>query len=459
MPPRRIRRDHAYTKPVPAFDEAAGELREAIRARSRAPRRSGSAALPDSTGQFHKEVRRRAASCRLLHDGPADVDFRRPVHVHDAEARSRRSRTCARCASWAAGGARQACRRGSRERIARSDRDDQGAKVTQIGFVGLARWAETWCAAYAATPSTRSWRSTSTRRPSKRAAKRRVRRGQPQGPGQAAAGAAHGVGSWSPPARRRSRRWTARQAARARDMIVDGATRAGSDDKRRAGQAEDAGHRLRRRGVSGGVWGLEVATDDGRRPTERSGDWLRSSTCSPAETTSRAVRLSARALAALRGIRCRALVKMVHNGVEYGLMQAYAGLRRCSTSAVRARQRKIAHSGDRVGRRSWLCELAAAPFEPTATAGKDRGLHRGLGEGRWTIEDAPPMTCRRRDHGLALRAAALARERRLRRSRARGVRNQFGGHAVKTAPTEDARRLTWPSPPASRPPSPSPRTR
>ncbi len=128
---------------------------------------------------------------------------------------------------------------------------------------------------------------------------------------------------------------------------------------------------------------------------------------------------------------------MVHNGVEYGLMQAYAeGFDLFDKCEYELDNAKIAHLwGQGSVVRSWLCELAARAFE----AGRQRareleGYTEDSGEGRWTIEDAT-------DHDVptpVITASLYARF----YSRGNGdfthrvlaaLRNQFGGHAVKSA--------------------------
>jgi 6-phosphogluconate dehydrogenase len=82
---------------------------------------------------------------------------------------------------------------------------------------------------------------------------------------------------------------------------------------------------------------------------------------------------------------------MVHNGIEYGMMQAYAeGFSLFEASEFDLDNAKIAHlwmRGSVV--RSWLCELAALAFEQEGDelAGLDPVVAES-GEGRWTIEDA-----------------------------------------------------------------------
>ena len=118
-------------------------------------------------------------------------------------------------------------------------------------------------------------------------------------------------------------------------------------------------------------------------------------------------------------------VKMVHNGVEYGLMQAYAeGFDVFDKCEYELDNAKIAHLwGQGSVVRSWLCELAARAFEADGNdLGSDRGLHRGLRRG--ALDDRGRDRPRRPhagDHRLAVRAPALARQRRLRRPRAGGA--------------------------------------
>jgi 6-phosphogluconate dehydrogenase len=131
-------------------------------------------------------------------------------------------------------------------------------------------------------------------------------------------------------------------------------------------------------------------------------------------------------------------VKMVHNGIEYGLMQSYAeGFSLLHESEYGLDNEQIAKLwGKGSVIRSWLLELAARAFE---TDGDDlselEGWVEDSGEGRWTLDDAI-------EHSVpmpTLSAALFARF----SSRGEGeyaarvtaaLRNQFGGHAVKTAP-------------------------
>jgi len=131
-------------------------------------------------------------------------------------------------------------------------------------------------------------------------------------------------------------------------------------------------------------------------------------------------------------------VKMVHNGVEYGLMQAYAeGFDLFDKCEYELDNAKIAHLwGQGSVVRSWLCELAARAFEADGNdLASIEGYTADSGEGRWTIEDATA-----RDVPTPVITASLYARM---YSRGNGdfthrvlaaLRNQFGGHAVKKAP-------------------------
>ncbi len=129
---------------------------------------------------------------------------------------------------------------------------------------------------------------------------------------------------------------------------------------------------------------------------------------------------------------------MVHNGVEYGLMQAYAeGFDLFDKCEFELDNAKIAHLwGQGSVVRSWLCELAARAFEADGNdLGAIEGYTEDSGEGRWTIEDATA-------HDVPTPVITASLYERF-RSRGNGdfadrvlaaLRNQFGGHAVKSAP-------------------------
>jgi 6-phosphogluconate dehydrogenase len=130
-------------------------------------------------------------------------------------------------------------------------------------------------------------------------------------------------------------------------------------------------------------------------------------------------------------------VKMVHNGIEYGMMQAYAeGFDLFDKSEFELDNAKIAHlwmQGSVV--RSWLCELAARAFEQDGNElAEISGYTADSGEGRWTLEDAIA-------HDVPTPVLSASLQARF-YSRGNGdfthrvlaaLRNQFGGHAVRKA--------------------------
>ena len=218
------------------------------------------------------------------------------------------------------------------------------------------------------------------------------------------------------------------------DTIIDGGNTKWTDDVRRAKELEPKGINYVDVGTSGGVWGLEVGY------------------CMMVGGPEEAVGRIAPILDVLAppaddqwGPGWNRMgesgsghyVKMVHNGVEYGLMQAYAeGFEHFTKSDFELDNEKIAKlwmQGSVV--RSWLCELAALAFKQEGNDLADiRGFVNDSGEGRWTIEDAI-------DHDVpvpVITAALFARF----TSRGGGdytarvlaaLRNQFGGHAVEKA--------------------------
>jgi len=127
-------------------------------------------------------------------------------------------------------------------------------------------------------------------------------------------------------------------------------------------------------------------------------------------------------------------VKMIHNGIEYGLMQAYAeGFELMHASAYTIDLAAVAalwNHGSVV--RSWLLELAARALAEDAGLSGLEGYVEDSGEGRWTVQDAieravplPVITAAlftrfrsREDNPFAERMLAA-------------LRNQFGGHPVK----------------------------
>ena len=211
------------------------------------------------------------------------------------------------------------------------------------------------------------------------------------------------------------------------DTIVDGGNSNFRDSQRRYREAQAHGVQFVDAGVSGGIWGLSVGYC-----LMVGGDDDAVSQVEPAFTALAPEDGYAHVGASGAGH----FTKMVHNGIEYGLMQAYAeGFEVMKASEFDIDLHEVAgiwRYGSVV--RSWLLELLHAAFEHDGSelAGI-RGYVEDSGEGRWTIAEAiaenvpvPVITAAlfarfasRQDESYAAKITAA-------------LRNEFGGHAVKS---------------------------
>ncbi|MBV9993097.1 MAG: decarboxylating 6-phosphogluconate dehydrogenase [Alphaproteobacteria bacterium] len=223
------------------------------------------------------------------------------------------------------------------------------------------------------------------------------------------------------------------------DIVIDGGNTFYKDDIRRAAELKQRGIRYVDVGTSGGVWGLErgfcmmIGADDAAFAHL---DPL-FATLAPGNGTIPATPGRDQKDSAARGyIHCGAsgsghFVKMIHNGIEYGMMQAYAeGFDILKHSQFALNMPDIAE----VWRRgsviqSWLLDLTAAALTGDAELKEYSGIVADSGEGRWTvaaaIEEAVPAE--------VLTAALYARFRsRVKESFAdkllSAMRHGFGGH-------------------------------
>src|SRR5215204_42868 len=216
------------------------------------------------------------------------------------------------------------------------------------------------------------------------------------------------------------------------DTIIDGGNSRWSDDKRRRDQLEPQGIHYVDVGVSGGVWGLQVGycmmVGGPDEAVERLSPVLH--VLAPPETDEHGP-----GWGHFGPTGAGHYVKMVHNGIEYGMMQAYAeGFDIFDKSDFDLDNAKIAHlwqQGSVV--RSWLNSLAARAFETHGNDLGDVGAYTAdSGEGRWTIEDAMEKDV----PTPVITASLYARF----YSRGNGdythrvlaaLREQFGGHAIE----------------------------
>ena len=211
------------------------------------------------------------------------------------------------------------------------------------------------------------------------------------------------------------------------DIVIDGGNSNFHDDVRRAQSLATKGIRYVDAGTSGGIWGLEegyclMVGGDGEVCRHLEPIFL---TLAPKDGYLRVGDHGA-----------GHFVKMIHNGIEYGLMQAFAeGFELMHASPYKLDLGAIAslwRHGSVV--RSWLLDLTARALAEDHELSTLKGYVDDSGEGRWTIQEAieravplPVITAAvftrfrsREDNPFAERLLAA-------------LRNQFGGHAVKKA--------------------------
>jgi 6-phosphogluconate dehydrogenase len=211
------------------------------------------------------------------------------------------------------------------------------------------------------------------------------------------------------------------------DVVVDGGNSNFRDSQRRAAQAADKGVHFLDAGVSGGIWGLEegycIMVGGPEQGFGRIEPFLRDLT-------------EEGGYAHVGASGAGHFVKMVHNGIEYGMMQALAeGFEIMRASEFDLDLRGLCdlwQHGSVV--RGWLLELLERAFAEDPDLAAIRGYVEDSGEGRWTVQaaidervPAPAITlalfsrfASRQDESFAAKVNAA-------------LRNQFGGHAVKAS--------------------------
>jgi 6-phosphogluconate dehydrogenase len=212
------------------------------------------------------------------------------------------------------------------------------------------------------------------------------------------------------------------------DTIVDGGNSNFRDSQRRYAEAKKKGIRFLDAGVSGGVWGLKEGYC-----IMVGGDADAFAGIEPAIKTL-APNDDGYALVGPSG--AGHFVKMVHNGIEYGMMAAFGEGFEIMKSSEFGLDLKQVSGIWRYGSvvRSWLLELAHRAFDQEGSdLAKIKGYVEDSGEGRWTVFEAinenvpaPVITlslfrrfASRQDESFAAKVEAA-------------LRNQFGGHAVKS---------------------------
>jgi 6-phosphogluconate dehydrogenase len=211
------------------------------------------------------------------------------------------------------------------------------------------------------------------------------------------------------------------------DVVIDGGNSNWKDSRARAEKLGEKGILFCDAGTSGGVWGLKngYCLMVGGAPEAVK-------ICEPIFKTLAPVDGYAHVGPAGAGH----YVKMVHNGIEYGLMQAYAeGFEIMKTAPFKLDLHNIAAIwGHGSVVRSWLLELLESALKEDTDLHAIKGWVEDSGEGRWTVQAAI-------DQDVPAPIITLSLQTRFRSRQAESftakvlaaLRNQFGGHAVKKA--------------------------
>ena len=212
------------------------------------------------------------------------------------------------------------------------------------------------------------------------------------------------------------------------DIVVDGGNSNYKDTQRRAAELKEKGISLVDVGTSGGVWGLaegysmmiggEASKVKQLQPVFE--------TLAPGET---------KGWGHVGSNGAGHFVKMVHNGIEYGLMQAYAE----GFEIMKAKEEydldlhniaEIWRFGSVV--RSWLLDLTAEALKEDADLSDVKDWVADSGEGRWTVAEAIDLDIPAPVITLSLMMRLVSRQDESYSAKLlAAMRNQFGGHAIK----------------------------
>jgi 6-phosphogluconate dehydrogenase len=209
------------------------------------------------------------------------------------------------------------------------------------------------------------------------------------------------------------------------DLVIDGGNSRWTDSKRHSAELKEKGIHFMDCGTSGGVWGLEVGYSLMAGGDQADFDRMEPILKDLAPENGYALMGPAGA---------GHFVKMVHNGIEYGMLQAYGeGYEILHASEYKLDLNEVTRvwqNGSVV--RSWLLDLAALAFKAEGTDLENiRGYVEDSGEGRWTVEaaidesvPAPVITmsllmrfASRQDDSYSAKVISA-------------LRNQFGGHKI-----------------------------
>lgn len=212
------------------------------------------------------------------------------------------------------------------------------------------------------------------------------------------------------------------------DIVIDGGNTKFHDDVRRAADLQKRGIHYVDAGTSGGIWGLQLGyclmVGGENEPVNRLAPIL--TTLAPEN-----------GWAHVGSHGAGHYVKMVHNGIEYSMMQGYAeGFELMSKSEYNLNLARVADlwmHGSVV--RSWLLELAAEALKDDPKLDSLKGYVQDSGEGRWMILDAieknvpvPTLTTALFTRFRSRQETSFAEK------MLAALRRAFGGHSVRQSP-------------------------
>ena len=212
------------------------------------------------------------------------------------------------------------------------------------------------------------------------------------------------------------------------DILIDGGNSNYHDTVRRGAALASAGLELVDSGTSGGIWGLEngycLMIGGSEQAFARCEPVFR--TLAPKDGYAR-----------VGPIGSGHYVKMIHNGIEYGMLQAYAegyellhGSKRFSLDLHQIAA--VWNRGSVV--RSWMNELAERAFAGDPALEGLKGYVEDSGEGRWTVQEGIDLAIPTPVIALALMARFRSRQEESFGAKViAALRREFGGHQVKSA--------------------------
>ncbi len=209
------------------------------------------------------------------------------------------------------------------------------------------------------------------------------------------------------------------------DIIIDGGNSFYKDSVRNAAELAKKGINFLDAGTSGGIWGLKngyCLMVGGKKSVFQKVEPI-FKTLAPADGYLYAGESGA-----------GHFVKMIHNGIEYGMLQAYAeGFAIMKASDYKLDFNKVSHlwnQGSVV--RSWILELAENAFKKNPDLTGIAGYVEDSGEGRWTVAEAIEKNVSAPVITLSLLERFRSREKESFGAKViAALRNEFGGHAIK----------------------------